>query len=72
MMLFEYWRDPIDFLTTSKMTKKWSFSRRCVIKRCTEGHVEGAILRGNTWLNPENAKKLEDPRRERRRDNKHE
>ena len=33
---------------------------------CAEGRIEGAILKGNTWLIPENAEKPDDPRRVRK------
>ena len=56
----------MDLLTTSEMAKKWSISRRRVTTLCSEGRIEGAILRGNTWLIPEDAKKPEDPRRVRK------
>lgn len=56
----------MDFITTSEMAEKWSISRRRVTTLCKEGRIEGAILRGNTWLIPEDAKKPEDPRRARK------
>ena len=56
----------MDLLTTSAMAEKWNISRRRVTTLCSEGRVEGAILRGNTWLIPEDAKKPEDPRRVRK------
>lgn len=60
----------MDLLTTSEMAEKWNISRRRVTTLCSEGRVEGAILRGNTWLIPEDAKKPEDPRRVRKADEK--
>ena len=33
---------------------------------CAEGRIEGAILKGNTWLIPENTEKPDDPRRVRK------
>lgn len=33
---------------------------------CAQGRIEGAILKGNTWLIPENAEKPDDPRRVRK------
>ena len=48
------------------MAKKWDISRRRVTTLCAEGHIEGAILKGNTWLIPENAEKPDDPRRVRK------
>lgn len=60
----------MDLLTTSEMAEKWNISRRRVTTLCSEGRIEGAILRGNTWLIPEDAKKPEDPRRIRQADKK--
>ena len=51
------------FLTTSEIAEKWNISRRRVSTLCREGRIDGAILKGNTWLVPENAKKPDDPRR---------
>ena len=60
----------MDLLTTSEMAEKWNISRRRVTTLCSERRIEGAILRGNTWLIPEDAKKPEDPRRIRQADKK--
>lgn len=56
----------MDYLTTSEMAEKWDISRRRVTLLCSQGRIEGAILKGNTWLIPENAKKPDDPRRVRK------
>ena len=56
----------MELLTTSEMAKKWDISRRRVTTLCAEGRIEGAILKGNTWLIPENAEKQDDPRRVRK------
>ena len=56
----------MELLTTSEMAKKWDISRRRVTTLCAQGRIEGAILKGNTWLNPENAEKPDDPRRVRK------
>ena len=56
----------MELLTTSEMAKKWDISRRRVITLCAEGRIEGAILKGNTWLIPENTEKPDDPRRVRK------
>lgn len=56
----------MELLTTSEMAKKWDISRRRVSTLCVQGRIEGAILKGNTWLIPENAKKPDDPRRVRK------
>lgn len=56
----------MELLTTTEMAEKWNISRRRVTTLCREGRIEGAILRGNTWLIPEDTKKPEDPRRVRK------
>lgn len=53
----------MEFLTTTETAEKWNISRRRVTTLCREGRVEGAILKGNTWLIPEGSIKPEDPRR---------
>lgn len=53
----------MDYSTTSEMAEKWDISRRRVTLLCSQGRIEGAILKGNTWLIPENAEKPDDPRR---------
>ena len=58
--------DNMELLTTTEMAEKWNISRRRVTTLCREGRIEGAILRGNTWLIPEDTKKPEDPRRVRK------
>ena len=50
----------MEFLTTTEMAKKWNISRRRVTTLCREGRIDGAILRGNTWLVPDDAKKPEE------------
>lgn len=52
----------MDLLTTTEMAKKWNISRRRVTTLCNEGRIEGAILKGNTWLIPNGASKPEDSR----------
>lgn len=56
----------MELLTTSEMAKKWGISRRRVTTLCAQGRIEGAILKGNTWLIPENVEKPDDPRRVRK------
>ena len=50
----------MEFYTTMEMAKIWKISRRRVTTLCTEGRVEDAVLKGNTWLIPSDAKKPED------------
>ncbi len=56
----------MNFLTTSEMAEKWNITRRRVTTLCTEGRIKGAVLKGKTWLIPEDAIKPEDPRRVRK------
>ena len=56
----------MDLLTTTQMAEKWEISRRHVTTLCREGRIEGAILRGNTWLIPEDTEKPDDIRRVRK------
>lgn len=53
----------MELLTTTEIAEKWNVSRRRVTTLCREERIEGAFLKGNTWLIPEDAKKPEDPRR---------
>lgn len=56
----------MELLTTSEIADKWNISRRRVSLLCAEGRIKGAILKGKMWLIPADAKKPNDPRRERR------
>ena len=47
------------FLTVSEIAKKWNISERSVRNYCKQGRVKGAVLKGKTWIIPENAKKPE-------------
>ena len=60
----------MELLTTTEMAKKWGLSRRRVTTYCTNGRIDGAIMKGNTWLIPDNAQKPEDPRRSKKVTNK--
>ena len=52
----------MEFLTTSELAEKWKITRRRFSKLCSEGRIKGAVLKGNTWLIPSDAKKHEAPR----------
>lgn len=56
----------MDFLTTTEMAKKWNISRRRIATLCRDGRIEGAVLKGRTWLIPEDAEKPDDPRHTRK------
>ena len=60
----------MELLTTTEMAKKRGLSRRRVTTYCTNGRIDGAIMKGNTWLIPDNAQKPEDPRRSKKVTNK--
>lgn len=53
----------MNFLTTNEITEKWNITRRGVTTLCKEGRIEGAVLKGKTWLIPAGALKPGDPRR---------
>lgn len=54
------------YLTTAEFAEKWGISQRRVAIYCKEGRIEGAELKGRTWLIPEDTKKPNDPRRVRK------
>ena len=45
------------FLTASEIAKKWNISERSVRNYCQQGRVKGAVIKGKTWIIPEDAKK---------------
>ncbi|MDY4060488.1 MAG: DNA-binding protein [Anaerovoracaceae bacterium] len=51
------------YLTTSEIAEKWEISRRRVTTLCREGRLEGAVLKGKTWLVPEDTVKPNDLRK---------
>ena len=53
----------MNFLTTAEYAKIWKISQRRVAIYCKEGRIEGAVLKGKTWLIPENIEKPKDQRR---------
>lgn len=52
----------MELLTTTEMAERWHISRRRISTLCKEGRVDGAVLKGKTWLIPDNARKPDDPR----------
>lgn len=55
----------MNFLTTVEAAEKWNISRRRVAEYCRDGRIAGAVLKGKTWLIPENAEKPQDLRKNR-------
>lgn len=53
----------MNVLTTAEYAKIWKISQRRVAIYCKEGRIDGAVLKGKTWLIPEGAKKPIDPRK---------
>lgn len=49
----------MQYISVSKMAKKWNVSERSVRNYCANNRVEGAFLSNKTWLIPDNAKKPE-------------
>lgn len=58
----------MDFLTTKEISEIWNISTRRISLLCSQGRIEGAVKKGKTWLIPKDAKKPEDPRKN--KDNK--
>lgn len=56
----------MEYLTSSEIAEIWGISSRRVTLLCNEGRVEGAVKKGLMWLIPENTKKPEDPRKNKR------
>ena len=53
----------MNYLTTAECAEKWGVSQRRVAIYCKEGRIEGAELKGRTWLIPDDAEKPIDPRK---------
>lgn len=51
------------YVTTAELAEKWGITQRRVAIYCKEGRFKGAVLKGRTWLIPEDVEKPEDPRK---------
>lgn len=49
----------MNYITTTQASKKWGVTERTVRAYCKAGKIPGAVLAGNKWIIPENAKKPE-------------
>lgn len=47
----------MDYMTTIEVSRLWGISSRRITKLCNEGRVDGAIIRGHTWLIPKETEK---------------
>ena len=56
----------MEYLTAEEIANIWGISSRRVRILCNEGRVEGAITKGNLWLIPSDAQKLQEQRRGRK------
>ena len=54
------------YVTTAELAVKWGITQRRVAIYCKEGRLEGAVLKGRTWLIPDTVDKPEDPRKKRK------
>lgn len=59
----------MNYLTTAECAEKWGVSQRRVAIYCKEGRIEGAELKGRTWLIPDDVKKPIDPRKAKKESN---
>lgn len=57
----------MEYLTTAEFAEKWGISQRRVGIYCKEGRLEGAAIKGKTWLIPADSKKPEDPRKNKKK-----
>ena len=62
MCMLQERNESMEYLTTSEMAEKWNITRRRVSVLCKDGRIEGAVLKGKTWLIPSNTEKPEDGR----------
>lgn len=53
----------MNYYTTSEIAELWGISRRRVTTLCREGRLEGAVLKGKTWLVPDDAQRPIDKRK---------
>ena len=53
----------MDFLTTAELSDVWGISQRRIAILCKEGRIDGAVLKGKTWLVPAKTKKPENMRK---------
>lgn len=58
--------EKMNYLTSIETAERWGISSRRVALLCSEGRVEGSVKKGKTWLIPDNAKKPDDPRKNKR------
>ena len=54
------------YLSIREISYKWGVSERRVTQYVAEGRIPGAERFGRSWAIPENAKKPEDPRKNRK------
>ena len=55
-----------DFITIKEAAEKWDITARRIQVLCSEGRIEGAVLRARMWMIPADAEKPDDPRRVRK------
>ncbi len=47
----------MNYISVKDLAEKWNISERSVRNYCAEGKIDGAYLKGKTWMIPENAQK---------------
>ena len=47
----------MEYISVKELAEKWNISARSVRNYCAENKIEGAYLKGKTWMIPENAQK---------------
>ena len=56
----------MEYLSIRQVAEKWGLSARRINVLCSEGRIEGAILKGRMWMIPKGVEKPDDPRKVRR------
>ena len=57
----------MDYITVKEASEKWGVTPRAILYHLTAKRIEGAELKGKTWLIPKDAPKPEDLRKNNRR-----
>ncbi len=51
-----------DYITVRELAATWEITPRRLSKLCSEGRIDGAVIKGKSWLVPKDAKKPSDAR----------
>ena len=57
----------MDYISAREAAQQWKISQRRVSVLCSEGRIKDAVMVGNMWIIPSDAKKPEDARSTRKK-----